>query len=187
MRRAHPTPRHARSEPATPTGSPSTDHLPLLRLRSSPPWQCTAPIHHASSSSITKTSPRPKRTSRSNWKAHSEGCSHRLCRLPWESSRYGTCPISSTPRRSSSHWPMLSHTSSLGTWKRTCPIRRLCTIPDGECEVPWTKNSILPLSLESMTRHCICIRISRSHGKEKLGDEPDVAKASYYFNPITDT
>ena len=26
----------------------------------------------------------------------------------------------------------------------------------------------------------------RSHGKEKLGDEPDFAKASYYFNPITD-
>jgi isopenicillin N synthase-like dioxygenase len=25
-----------------------------------------------------------------------------------------------------------------------------------------------------------------SHGKEKLGDEPDFAKASYYFNPITD-
>ena len=26
-----------------------------------------------------------------------------------------------------------------------------------------------------------------SHGKEKLGDEPDFSKASYYFNPITDT
>ena len=26
-----------------------------------------------------------------------------------------------------------------------------------------------------------------SHGKEKLGDKPDFAKASYYFNPITDT
>ena len=26
----------------------------------------------------------------------------------------------------------------------------------------------------------------RSHGKEKLGEEPDFAKASYYFNPITD-
>ena len=26
-----------------------------------------------------------------------------------------------------------------------------------------------------------------SHGKEKLGDEPDLAKASYYFNPLTDT
>eukprot|EP00581_Thalassiosira_minuscula_P002565 CAMPEP_0183740760 /NCGR_PEP_ID=MMETSP0737-20130205/60448_1 /TAXON_ID=385413 /ORGANISM="Thalassiosira miniscula, Strain CCMP1093" /LENGTH=387 /DNA_ID=CAMNT_0025975901 /DNA_START=139 /DNA_END=1302 /DNA_ORIENTATION=+ len=26
-----------------------------------------------------------------------------------------------------------------------------------------------------------------SHGKEKLGDVPDLAKASYYFNPITDT
>jgi len=25
-----------------------------------------------------------------------------------------------------------------------------------------------------------------SHGKEKLGEEPDFAKASYYFNPITD-
>ena len=25
-----------------------------------------------------------------------------------------------------------------------------------------------------------------SHGKEKLGDEPDYAKASYYFNPLTD-
>ncbi len=25
-----------------------------------------------------------------------------------------------------------------------------------------------------------------SHGKEKLGDEPDFAKASYYFNPLTD-
>ena len=25
-----------------------------------------------------------------------------------------------------------------------------------------------------------------SHGKEKLGDKPDFAKASYYFNPITD-
>ncbi|KAL7553836.1 hypothetical protein ACHAWF_017974 [Thalassiosira exigua] len=25
-----------------------------------------------------------------------------------------------------------------------------------------------------------------SHGKEKFGDEPDFAKASYYFNPITD-
>ena len=26
-----------------------------------------------------------------------------------------------------------------------------------------------------------------SHGKEKLGDEPDFAKASYYFNPLTDS
>mmetsp|Transcript_41499 Transcript_41499/g.74805 ORF Transcript_41499/g.74805 Transcript_41499/m.74805 type:complete len:383 (+) Transcript_41499:157-1305(+) len=26
-----------------------------------------------------------------------------------------------------------------------------------------------------------------SHGREKLGDVPDLAKASYYFNPITDT
>ncbi len=29
--------------------------------------------------------------------------------------------------------------------------------------------------------------LSRSHGKEKLGNKPDVAKASYYFNPISDT
>jgi len=26
----------------------------------------------------------------------------------------------------------------------------------------------------------------RSHGKEKLGDVPDLAKASFYFNPLTD-
>jgi len=26
-----------------------------------------------------------------------------------------------------------------------------------------------------------------SHGKEKLGDKPDLAKGSFYFNPITDT
>lgn len=26
-----------------------------------------------------------------------------------------------------------------------------------------------------------------SHGKEKLGDKPDLAKASYYYNPVTDT
>lgn len=32
----------------------------------------------------------------------------------------------------------------------------------------------------------LCVFLLRSHGKEKLGDEPDFAKASYYFNPITD-
>ncbi|CAK8992804.1 unnamed protein product [Durusdinium trenchii] len=27
----------------------------------------------------------------------------------------------------------------------------------------------------------------RSHGKEKLGDKPDFAKGSFYFNPLSDT
>ena len=31
------------------------------------------------------------------------------------------------------------------------------------------------------------LHYSRSRGKEKLGDHPDFAKASYYFNPVTDT
>jgi hypothetical protein len=59
------------------------------------------------------------------------------------------------------------------------------------------KNSFLPLThslvqlssdyLEThLTDAASLYNAGWSHGKEKLGDKPDFAKGSYYFNPITD-
>lgn len=58
------------------------------------------------------------------------------------------------------------------------------------------KNAFLPMAhtlahldpdyLKSLEDPTSFYNAGWSHGKEKLGDEPDFAKASYYFNPLTD-
>eukprot|EP00929_Paragymnodinium_shiwhaense_P045046 TRINITY_DN23063_c0_g1_i1.p1 TRINITY_DN23063_c0_g1~~TRINITY_DN23063_c0_g1_i1.p1 ORF type:complete len:371 (+),score=94.36 TRINITY_DN23063_c0_g1_i1:94-1206(+) len=42
-------------------------------------------------------------------------------------------------------------------------------------------------SLANIEHEASMYNVGWSHGKEKLGDKPDFAKGSFYFNPLTDT
>ncbi|EEQ99296.1 conserved hypothetical protein, partial [Perkinsus marinus ATCC 50983] len=63
------------------------------------------------------------------------------------------------------HWEEL--------WRSVLPLsHKLATLP--------------PSKLQALEHEPSMYNVGWSHGKEKLGDKPDLAKGSFYFNPLTD-